>query len=128
MTGSERYGIAVFPTARFVVFDPTTPEPGPPWRPRGNRVSRNVVAGSGRADLALALGVRPGNCFTANRAARTAPRDLQTPNCSVSSAGDAAVAADLTRPVRAMLEETIQRRQPPPYTSMPKPPAQPSMP
>ena len=128
VTGSERYGIAVFPTARFVVFDPTTPEPGPPWRPRGNRVSRNVVAGSGRADLALALGVRRGNCFTANRAAHTAPRILQTPSCSESSAGDAAVAADLTRPVRAMLEETIRRRQPPPYMSMPKPPAQPSMP
>ena len=128
VTGSERYGIAVFPTARFVVFDPTTPEPGPPWRPRGNRVSRNVVAGSGRADLALALGVRRGNCFTANRAAHTAPRDLQTPSCAASSAGDAAVAADLTRPVRVMLEETIQRRQPPPYMSMPKPPAQPSMP
>ena len=35
---SQRYGIAIFPTARFVVFDPGTPEPGPPWRPRGNRV------------------------------------------------------------------------------------------
>ena len=128
VTGSERYGIAVFPTARFVVFDAGTPEPGPAWRPRGNRVSRNVVAGSGRADLALALGVRRGNCFTANRAARTAPSDLQTASCATSSAGDAAVAADLTRPVRVMMQETIQRRQPPPYTSMPKPPAQPSMP
>ena len=33
----RRYGIAVFPTARFVSFSPG-PEPGPPWRPRGNRV------------------------------------------------------------------------------------------
>jgi parallel beta helix pectate lyase-like protein len=125
---SERYGIAVFPTARYVVFDPATPEPGPPWRPRGNRVSRNVVTGSGRADLALALGARQGNCFRANRAGRTAPGNLQTPRCGRGSAGDATVAADLTRPVRVMMEETLARRKPPPYTAMPKPPAQPPMP
>ena len=47
VTGSERYGIAVFPTARYVVFDPGTPEPGPPWRPRGNTVWLNTVSGSG---------------------------------------------------------------------------------
>jgi Right handed beta helix region len=129
VTRSERYGIAVFPTARYVVFDPGTPEPGPRWRPQANRVSRNVVTGSGRADLALALGTRTGNCFTANRAAHTAPRDLQTPSCARASVkGDAAVAAELTRPVRVMMEETLARRQPPPYTSMPTPPAQPSMP
>jgi parallel beta helix pectate lyase-like protein len=129
VTRSERYGVAIFPTARFVVFDPGTPEPGPPWRPRGNRVSRNVVAGSGRADLALASGVRRGNCFTANRAGRTAPGDLQTPTCAdASSPGDPAVAAELTRPVREMMLETLARRNPPSYASMPKPPAQPSMP
>ena len=44
VTRSERYGIAVFPTARFVSFSPG-PEPGPPWRPRGNRTVRNVVSG-----------------------------------------------------------------------------------
>jgi hypothetical protein len=129
VTGSERYGIAIFPTARFVVFDPGTPEPGPPWRPRGNLVSRNVVAGSGRADLALASGVGRRNCFTANRAARTAPVDLQAPTCAgASSAGDATVAAELTRPVREMMLETLARRSPPSYASMPTPPAQPSMP
>src|SRR5262245_54243662 len=77
VTRSERYGIAVFPTARYVVFDPGTPEPGPPWRPRGNHVSHNVVTGSGRADLLLAHGAGSGNCFTANRVSRTAPRNLQ---------------------------------------------------
>ena len=129
VTGSERYGIAIFPTARFVVFDPGTPEPGPPWRPRGNRVSRNVVSGSGRADLALALGVGRGNCFTRNRASSTAPSDLQTPTCrGASSPGDATVAATLTRPVRVMMGETLARRRPPPYTAMPKPQAQPSLP
>jgi hypothetical protein len=129
IAGSERYGIAVFPTARYVVFDPGTPEPGPPWRPRGNVVRRNVVHGSGRADLTLAAGVGRGNCFTRNRVARSAPRNLQRPTCAGSSAkGDPSVAADLTRPVRVMMEATLARRQPPPYTSMPEPPAQPSMP
>src|SRR5205814_2281691 len=63
--GSERYGIAVFPTARYVTFR-RGPEPGPPWRPRGNRVSGNDVSGSGRADLALARGSGSGNCFVGN--------------------------------------------------------------
>src|SRR5207248_6207421 len=57
VTRSERYGIAVFSTARFVTFNPhARREPGPPWRPRGNRVAENVVTGSGWADLALASG------------------------------------------------------------------------
>jgi Right handed beta helix region len=126
--GSERYGIAVFPTARFVDFS-GGPEPGPPWRPRANIVWSNIVGGSGRADLALAAGVGERNCFTRNRATRSAPRDLQRPTCAGSSSrGDARVAAELTRPVRVMMRETIRRRQPPSYSSMPAPPAQPSMP
>jgi len=129
VTGSQRYGIAVFPTARFVVFTAGAPEPGPPWRPRHNRISRNVVTGSGRADLALAQGSGNGNCFTANRAARALPRGLQTPTCArAASAGDPSVAAELTRPVRVMVERTISRRQPPSYASMPVPPPQPNMP
>ncbi len=128
VTGSERYGIAVFPTARSVVFDPGVPEPGPPWRPRGNRVFRNTVTGSRIADLALAAGSGKGNCFASNSVGRTLPRDLQTTSCVPAVKGDASVAARLTRPVRVMFDETIRRRQPPPYTSMPKPPRQPSMP
>src|SRR5207237_7952558 len=42
---SERYGIAVFSTARFVTFNQNTPEPGPRWRSRGNNVAHNVVSG-----------------------------------------------------------------------------------
>ena len=127
--GSERYGVAVFPTARYVVFDPGTPEPGPPWRPRGNTVWMNTVTGSGSADLALAAGVGRRNCFTRNRAARSLPRDLQRPTCAGSSStGDPRVAGELTRPVREMMLETLARRKPPPYTAMPKPPSQPSMP
>jgi Right handed beta helix region len=126
VTRSQRYGIAVFPTAHFIVFDPASPEPGPPWRPRGNRVTRNVVSGSGRADLALARGSGKGNCFSRNVARRVLPRGLQTRCASV--VGSAAVAADLTRPVRVMVEQTLRRRNPPDYASMPTPPPQSTMP
>lgn len=128
VAGSERYGIAVFPTARFVSFSPNAPEPGPPWRPRGNRVARNVVTGSGIAELALAEGSGPGNCFTRNVARRTLPRGLQTAVCASVPGGDALVAADLTRRVRVMVAETLRRRRPPPYTTMPAPAPQPTMP
>ena len=120
VTRSERYGIAVFPTARFVSFSPG-PEPGPPWRPRGNRTVRNVVSGSGWADLALAAGSGRANCFSGNRAAWTSPPRLQTSTCTGASPSAARVASILTRPVRVMVAETIARRRPPDYTAMPVP-------
>jgi hypothetical protein len=130
VTRSERYGVAVFPTARYVSFNPGIPEPGPPWRPRDNRILRNAVTGSGRADLALAKGSARGNCFAANTAGTTQPPRLQSPSCAGEAAaqGSAAVAAALTRPVRVMVNQTLNRRDPPHYTSMPTPPRQPTMP
>jgi hypothetical protein len=126
---SERYGIAVFPTARFVTFQPVKRDPGPPWRPHGNRLLRNEVSGSGWADLALAAGSGKGNCFSANVVRTTQPRRLQTPVCAgVSASGDKRVASVLTARLRVMFEETMRRRHPPPYTSMPIPPAQPNLP
>ncbi len=126
---SERYGIAVFPTARFVTFRAVRRDPGPPWRPHGNRIARNVVSGSGWADLALAKGSGKGNCFSANVVRTTQPRGLQTPACAgISPNGDSRVASLLTAPLRVMFEQTMRRRRPPPYTSMPVPPAQPNMP
>ena len=125
---SERYGVAVFPTALYVSFDPAVPTPGPPWRPRGNRVFGNTVTGSGTADLALASGSGRDNCFRANRAGRTLPRTLQTPVCPATRAGDAGVASELTRPVRVMVAETARRRRPPSYRTLPAPPPQPNMP
>jgi hypothetical protein len=126
---SERYGIAVFSTARYVTFNPSAREPGPRWRPRGNRVTSNVVSGSGRADLALASGSGPGNCFAANTAGATLPHDLQTEACAgASSAGDRGVAAVLAARVQRMFDETLRRRRPPSYTSLPAPPPQPGMP
>jgi hypothetical protein len=126
---SERYGIAVFSTARFVTFNQNTPEPGPRWRPRGNSVVENVVTGSGRADLALAAGAGSQNCFAANSAGRMLPLHLQSANCAgASPTGDRGVSAALEAPVRRMFAETLRRRRPPPYTALSAPPAQPNMP
>ena len=128
VVGSERYGVAVFPTALYVSFDPAVPTPGPPWRPRGNRVFGNTVTGSGKADLALASGAGRDNCFRANRVGWSLPRNLQTPVCPAARMGDGRVAAELTRPARLMVRETARRRRPPSYRTLPAPPRQPNMP
>jgi hypothetical protein len=126
---SQRFGIAVFPTARFVNFNPAVPEPGPRWRPSDNRVAGNVVTGSGLADLALAAGSGRGNCFRSNLARTTLPRGLQTEGCAgVAPVGDAGVASLVTRPVRVMVAETLRQRRPPSYATMLEPPPQPNMP
>jgi parallel beta helix pectate lyase-like protein len=125
--GSERYGIAVYPTARRIAFtSPVARDPGPPWRPSGNVVSRNTVTGSGRADLALANGVGPGNCFRANTERTSVPSGLDAGSCT--RAGDAAVTRTLTAGARKMFEAALRQRRPPEYTEMPKPPAQPNLP
>jgi hypothetical protein len=130
ITGSERYGIAVFPTARYVTFNrQRKDEPGPPWRPHGNRISHNVVVRSGWADLALAAGSGKANCFSGNTVASTRPRGLQSSSCDgTTPLGDAEVAAAVAAPVRVMFDETIKRRRPPDYTAMPPPASQANMP
>ena len=128
VTASQRYGVAVFSTARYVTFDPQTPEPGPRWRSRGNRVTSNVVTGSGWADLALASGSGSRNCFAANTVRTMLPTDLQTAGCtSASPAGDRGVSAIVEAPVQRMFRETLRRRHPPSYRSLPPPPPQPNM-
>ncbi|MCI0344294.1 MAG: right-handed parallel beta-helix repeat-containing protein, partial [Chloroflexi bacterium] len=52
VSGSARYGIAVF----------TTVDRESSWVPSDNRVTGNLVSGSGTADLALAAGSGAGNC------------------------------------------------------------------
>ena len=129
VTDSERYGIAIVPTARYVTFDRNAREPGPPWRPRENRTWGNVVLLSGWADLALAAGSGKRNCFRMNKVPSTLPRRLQSSTCaSASPVGDSSVAAVIAAPVRVMFDETRRRRTPPPYTAMPAPASQPNMP
>lgn len=130
VTGSERYGIAVFPTARYVTFEPSLRrDPGPPWRPRANRIFGNTVTGSGSADLALARGSGVGNCFVGNHVRTAQPDRLQSASCPrPTPAGDARVALALTRRLRTMADAVLRRRRPPFYRTMPEPPPQPSMP
>jgi len=125
--GSERYGIAVYPTARRIAFaSPVAHDPGPPWRPSGNVVARNTVFGSGRADLALANGVGAGNCFRANTERTSVPPGLDGASCT--RPGDTGVASALTAGARKMFEAAVRRRRPPDYTEMPSPPSQPNLP
>src|SRR5262249_48332838 len=108
VTGSERYGIAGVPTARYVTVSPAAREPAPPWRPRANRVERNAVLGSGWADLALAAGSGRDNCFRANTVKSTLPHRLQLLPCGAgSTSGAKSVAGVLAAPVRVMFHETI---------------------
>lgn len=47
------------------------------WMSAGNRVEGNVIAGSGRADIALAGPASRANCFTGNGQVRTLPVALE---------------------------------------------------
>jgi hypothetical protein len=119
VTGSARYGIAVFATIQ--------PDGGR-WSPAGNQVTANRVLESGLADLALAAGAAPGNCFTGNAAATTAPAGLgHTHGCGgpVPASGD----EDVSRALEVTTSEAYARSGPhPSYTEMPRPPPQPSRP
>ena len=127
VTGSRRFGIAVFRTPFWVPRG--TPPPGPrrPWRPGGNTVRGNTVGRSGLADLALSATARGGNCFRANRAARAMPARLQKRSCR-SPGGDRRVSRLLEAPLEALLASAARALRPIPYTSLPAPPPQPSWP
>lgn len=113
VTGSTRYGIAIA----------TTVDRETSWVPAGNHVTGNRVSGSGWADIALAEGSGAGNCFEGNDAAVIDPPDAAAA-CSAAGEGSAAVGAALVQPLPD-LEAGLPDA--PPYSSMPAPPAQPSM-
>ncbi|HUG30356.1 MAG TPA: right-handed parallel beta-helix repeat-containing protein [Candidatus Limnocylindria bacterium] len=113
VTGSTRYGIAVF-TA--VDYQRT-------WLPAENQVTGNRVSGSGTADLALAGGSGAGNCFADNEAETVLPAGLT--GCSEAGDGSAEFADEIVIPPPRMLEGLPAA---PPYSSMPAPPAQQAMP
>jgi hypothetical protein len=127
VTGSRRYGVAVFRTPFW--FPRGTPPPGPrlPWRPAGNSVQRNTVRRSGLADLALSASARAGNCFRANRVSKTMPARLQKRSCR-SPGGDRRVSRALEAPFQTLMERATRALRPIPYTSVPAPPPQPSWP
>jgi hypothetical protein len=114
VTGSASYGIAIFATVdRFTS-----------WAVSGNQVSGNQVSGSGVADIALADGSGPGNCFDDNEAGSMVPMQLAS-GCSAEGDGDATVATQLVKAPMFLLEGLPEA---PPYSGMPAPPAQPTMP
>jgi hypothetical protein len=118
VTGSRRYGIAVFSTPYRVQT------PRPRWRPQANAIRANAVRGSGLADLALSASARAGNCFRANHASTTMPSRLQKGPCR---GGDRRVSRALEAPFRTLLDRAIRAIRPIPYTSVPPPPPQPSL-
>ena len=121
ITGSRRYGIAVFSTPYRVQTR------RPPWRPQANAIRGNAVRGSGLADMALSESARGGNCFRANRASTALPARLQKRPCRAAG-GDRRVARALEAPFRTLLSRAIRAIRPIPYTSVPPPPPQPSRP
>jgi hypothetical protein len=127
VTGSRRYGIAVFRTPFWIPAGAPPPGPLLPWRPFGNSVQRNSVRGSGVADLALAASGRGANCFRQNRAPRTQPARLQRRACP-RPGGDRRVSAALESPWRTLMDRGIRALRPIPYTSLPAPPPQPNAP
>lgn len=114
VTGSTRYGIAVFTAIDFSTQ----------WVPSSNRVTGNTVAGSGLADLALAAGAGAGNCFEGNTAAVVVPATIAGA-CSEAGGGDPAVADEIVLPPPEMLAGLPPA---PDYFTMPAAPAQPTMP
>jgi hypothetical protein len=121
VTGSDRYGIALYPTIQ---------RQDPPFSPEGNVVRANVVRASGVADLAVSTGSGPGNCFVGNAWSTSLPRDIErTYSCGSSASsrpeGSPRVGGDLAISVPDALARLGDR---PSYATMPVPPDQPNMP
>jgi hypothetical protein len=124
ITGSARYGIALFPTLQRA---------GTAYAPKDNQVSKNTVSGSGKADLALARWLdTAGNCFAGNTFTTSAPQQVETllpcDGATRSVDGDESVAADLAIPVPDALDRLAAAGPRPDYRTMPVPEAQPSSP
>jgi hypothetical protein len=114
VTGSSRFGIAVFSTVDRAAV----------WTVAANQIVGNSVSGSGTADLVLADGSGAGNCFTDNDAPTTDPPALAG-TCSSDGDGSAGAAAVLVVAPPVALEGLPEA---PPFAEMPLPPPQPSMP
>jgi hypothetical protein len=124
ITGSDRYGIALFPTLQ---------RSGTVYGTSVNRIEGNTVSGSGTADLAFAEGGTGGdpNCFDGNTFESSLPKNLTTVQACGSAAGidgDLAVGRDLAIPIPDALDRLAANGPRPDYRTMPAPEAQPSSP
>jgi hypothetical protein len=125
ISGSDRYGIALFPTIQ---------RSGAVYAASANRIEGNTVSGSGKADLALAPMLGNGgdpNCFAGNTIGSSLPANLtqvQACGSAVGIDGDPSVGADLSIPVPEALDKLAAAGPRPDYRTMPAPEAQPSSP
>jgi Right handed beta helix region len=113
VSGSARYGIVVVPAI----------DRDASWVPADNRVTGNRVSSSAVADLALAAGSGPGNCFVGNTAAVLDPPNLAAA-CPTDGGSDA-VAAAIALPPPQLLDGLPAA---PSYVDMPAPAEQASLP
>jgi hypothetical protein len=121
VTGSARFGIALFPTLQ---------KSGNVLAPGGNQVRGNRVSGSGLADLALSTGSDPGNCFAGNTFGSSLPAAIEArlpcePANASKPQGDRTVGRELAIPIPEALDRLGKR---PDYTTMPEPEPTDSMP
>jgi parallel beta-helix repeat protein len=125
ITGSARYGIALFSTLQ---------RSGAVYTPSANQIEGNTVSGSGRADLAVAATAASGgdpNCFAGNTIGSSLPTGIekvQRCGAAVGVDGDPSVAADLAIPVPDALDRLAALGPRPDWRTMPVPEAQPSSP
>ena len=104
------------------------------WSASGNVVERNVVHGSGLADLALAFPVGANNCFADNQAETTLPPLLEvTHACGtplpLKGGGDLSITMRLlAQYANTGFGAPGPSYQPPDFRKVAAPPAQPSMP
>lgn len=125
ITGSDRYGIALFPTLQ---------RSGAVYAAAANEIRGNTVSGSGKADLAVSPMLGTGgdpNCFAENTTDSSLPANLaevQACGSAVGIDGDPSVGADLSIPVPDALEKLAASGPRSDYRSMPAPEAQPNTP
>ena len=129
VTASERYGIAVFPTARRIVFAPrrrTTPARRGGRAETACREQRRLGQRSRRSRARERR--RRRQLLLARTRRRRACLAISTDRLYVAAGRCSASPSELTAGVRKMFDATLRRRRPPEYTAMPRPPAQPNMP
>jgi len=124
ITGSARYGIALFPTLQ---------QGGGVYEATGNEVTGNTISGSGVADVGVAMvdGKPPANCFSGNTYGTILPANpTKADPCGDAqvTAGDATVNADLAIAVPDALDRLAALGPRPDYRTMPKPDDQPGTP
>jgi Right handed beta helix region len=114
VTGSARFGIAVFPTLQ---------ESRNVFAPSGNQIRGNTVAGSRTADLVFSTGNGSGNCFADNQYTSSLPTAIEAllpcgAGATSSPPGDPLVGRELAIPIPEALHRLGKR---PDYTTMPAP-------